>query len=273
MESYYDTPRAQGFPKNTELNMKKDGPWWQHYDLESLRFFCTFTSVGSHLIVEDKHQTDKYMHNFFWIGDSSIDQEALLNYYQQRKKKKYMTLRLEDQAEAQKNVLPLPLPTTITKYFYMTCSLANWKVPLPPAITIEDVAPGDVENLAFLAEEDRPFGEAYAHHNGRRIHAIMKEYPHYQMVQARIDGQIVGHVLWITFGDVAEFDEFYVSPRFQHRGIGTALLYHVKQQAIQSGIQSIFLTTNAADTAYLFYEKMGFKVQGYYHDLRWLFTK
>lgn len=30
------------------------------------------------MIVEDKQQVDKYMHNFFWIRVSKVNQEALL---------------------------------------------------------------------------------------------------------------------------------------------------------------------------------------------------
>ena len=99
---------------------------------------------------------------------------------------------------------------------------------------------------------------------------------------AVIDNQIVGYII-ISITEKTKFnhkfryrkqlniDAMCVDEKYRERGIGTALLNHVKQIAIENNCTDIYLTVNQENiSAIKTYEKFGMKVKNiaYLLDLR-----
>ena len=69
----------------------------------------------------------------------------------------------------------------------------------------------------------------------------------------------VGVVRWV-----------YVHPRYQRRGIGTALMRRIEERARELGLRRLRLVTHGeAYWAIRFYEKLGFKIVGYVERAAW----
>ncbi len=74
-------------------------------------------------------------------------------------------------------------------------------------------------------------------------------------IVATINDQVVG---FAEFEDNGHIDCFYVHHQFQSKGVGSALLKEIEQQAIQKNISKIFAEVSI--TAQPFFLSKGFKV-------------
>lgn len=71
-----------------------------------------------------------------------------------------------------------------------------------------------------------------------------------------IDGQVVG---FAEFEDSGHIDCFYIHHQFQGKGVGSALIKEIEQQALQKNISKIFAEVSI--TAKPFFLKRGFRVK------------
>lgn len=71
----------------------------------------------------------------------------------------------------------------------------------------------------------------------------------------------VGYALALTAGEVTYVPELAVTPAWQRRGIGTALLEEIAERATADGVSEVRLTVRADDdAARAFYRDCGFEV-------------
>jgi N-acetylglutamate synthase-like GNAT family acetyltransferase len=83
---------------------------------------------------------------------------------------------------------------------------------------------------------------------------------------AQVDGQAVGLVRAVYDGSRALIHLLSVSPRFQHRGIGRALVNAVQVELRGRGAPSVSVTVT--DTSAGFWQKQGFEVLPVYLMLK-----
>ncbi|GAB3836349.1 GNAT family N-acetyltransferase [Hymenobacter jeollabukensis] len=74
------------------------------------------------------------------------------------------------------------------------------------------------------------------------------------------DGQLRSVVSLFVDGEVARFRKFATEPAWQGRGIGSALLRHMMQEAAEHGARR--LCCDARQEKAGFYQKFGFGVEG-----------
>ncbi len=86
-----------------------------------------------------------------------------------------------------------------------------------------------------------------------------------------VDEKIVGvAALEIVTNDVGWIRWVYVHPRYQGKGIGTALMKHVEKVARSLGLKRLrLLTHEKAVWAIRFYEKLGFRIVDYIQRIAW----
>ncbi|HHN81744.1 MAG TPA: N-acetyltransferase [Methanomicrobia archaeon] len=72
-------------------------------------------------------------------------------------------------------------------------------------------------------------------------------------------GASLGHLRSWWEGTECLIDEFFVSPRFQGGGIGSALLDHVKRELKKEGVSALVLLTKRDCPAEQFYLRHGFE--------------
>jgi ribosomal protein S18 acetylase RimI-like enzyme len=80
----------------------------------------------------------------------------------------------------------------------------------------------------------------------------------------RHDGHLVGVAALTEESEgVGRMRWVFILPEYQRRGVGTALVLHLEQKAIEAGYRSMKLRTAAgADWAISFYEKLGYRRTG-----------
>ena len=124
-------------------------------------------------------------------------------------------------------------------------------VKLDSAEKIADLVALDIEVDGEAAGEDfctrraQRRGEAY-------LSSVLDRYLCY------IGGEIIGKCELFIHEDCAKIEDLEISPKFERRGYGTALLKAVIEAAIKKGAKLIFLVTDEDDTVKHMYEKIGF---------------
>ena len=82
-----------------------------------------------------------------------------------------------------------------------------------------------------------------------------------EVLVARRRDEVVGHVLFISYGVQWEIKSIAVEPQHQREGIGTALVRSVLQRAELEGCIQVVVGTAAADIGNLrFYQRLGFRM-------------
>jgi len=74
-----------------------------------------------------------------------------------------------------------------------------------------------------------------------------------------IIGAVFGHLKSWYGGDEIYIDELYISPDYQRKGYGIALMDTVEKFAKENSFSSITLLTGVGSPAFSFYEKIGYK--------------
>ena len=125
---------------------------------------------------------------------------------------------------------------------------------------------GDIMSV-MQAAFDPQHGEAW---NEAQCAGILT-LPGSSLVVARVEGRPAGFALVRSVLQEAELLLLAVSPDFQRRSIGAALLAATLKAARADGVERLFLEVRETNSAAQFYEKAGFTVIGkrpnYYRSL------
>lgn len=124
---------------------------------------------------------------------------------------------------------------------------------------------------ASLMEGSKHIDYEFACRSASRKHAVFEMYPAtFSRYVAYLDGIPVGKCEVSRHGAIFCPDSFLVVRGFQRRGIGTAILGRIVEEARAAGGRELFLLTDAEDTARDMYAKAGFQAVGVEHNLLWL---
>jgi GNAT superfamily N-acetyltransferase len=146
---------------------------------------------------------------------------------------------------------------------------------------IRDARAADLEGLAAIRYADRP-----AIHRDRLWDAATRSL---RFLVAEQGGAIVGFGLlvftrpatWSDRSDSATADhvpqmiDLYVAEPFRGRGIGTSMIRHMEQLALQAGHDALFLSVDPVDNprAHALYLRLGYQpLQTEPHHDHWRFT-
>ena len=103
-----------------------------------------------------------------------------------------------------------------------------------------------------------------------RLTAILGDHPHYQIAGAFIDGRLVGVCgAWIATkiwcGRYLEIDNLVVDPELRSGGVGTRLLRHFEQLAVQNDCKIVVLDSYTSNHAsHRLYHRLGFEIWGFH---------
>ena len=135
-------------------------------------------------------------------------------------------------------------------------------------IVIQALDTGDIDAavplLSFLnpSIEERTLRE--------RLTTILHEHPHYHLIGAFTEGQLVGLCgAWIATkiwcGLYLEIDNLVVSPDERSNGIGGALICHLEDYGRQCGCTILVLDSYASNRAsHRLYHRLGFEIWGFH---------
>lgn len=106
----------------------------------------------------------------------------------------------------------------------------------------------EAPTLAALGPADLPdVGRLFRAHTGRPadLDAIGSWLAAWPCSGARLDGALVGYLLCRSFApDLAEIATFLVAPEARDRGVGTALIRHVEDDATARGLHGLIGVTS-----------------------------
>jgi len=133
---------------------------------------------------------------------------------------------------------------------------------------VRPAATADVEAVAQL--EDECLGvDAWSEALVRD--GIEGDLPTITYLVAEVEGDVVGHAVTSSAGDIAELQRIAVDPAYRRRGLASELLAAVEEQAAADGATRLLLEVREDNTtAAEFYEAQGFEEvgrrRGYYRD-------
>lgn len=105
-----------------------------------------------------------------------------------------------------------------------------------------------------------------------RVHlAWFRQYPSFRVFVAEVQGEVVGTYELLIMDNLAKrgrksgvVEDVAVSPRFERRGIGRAMMLHAQQECRQAGCYKLVLSSGLKRTgAHDFYHAAGFEKHGY----------
>ena len=99
----------------------------------------------------------------------------------------------------------------------------------------------------FCVRRDRRRGEVYLSNSSIESYICYYE------------GEPAGNCDLFLYDGMAKIEDFTVLPRYQRRGLGTAILKHLIGAAFSKGARIIYLTTDEDDTPKELYMKLGFE--------------
>ena len=145
-----------------------------------------------------------------------------------------------------------------------------------PAETVEDIEIARIlfsEYLVFLKSEfceyaDRPWFVRYYEDFGKEMDNLPGRFagPQGSILLAGYNGQSAGCVALGKLSDnICEMERLFVRPRYQRKGIGTALCKTLMKQAIKTGYAKMRLAT-ALEPPMVLYNSLGFKKIAPYRD-------
>lgn len=116
-------------------------------------------------------------------------------------------------------------------------------------------------------ESDTPFTEE----EGQAHFAVFDQYPNYHLFVALVDSSIVGTFALLIMDNLAKrgrrsgvVEDVAVSPDWQGRGIGRAMMEHAAQECSRANCYKFSLSSNLRrEEAHRFYEALGFERHGY----------
>ncbi|MBI5104411.1 MAG: GNAT family N-acetyltransferase [Solirubrobacterales bacterium] len=132
---------------------------------------------------------------------------------------------------------------------------ARWPAPAVVDVAVHTGPRAELRRLFALAEDSARALDAYLEAG--------------QVLVAREDGRVVGHLQLMETGDPAEaaVNSMAVAPEHQGRGVGRTLLVAAIERAREQGRRRLVVATAAADTGNLrFYQRLGFRLRAVERD-------
>ena len=139
-------------------------------------------------------------------------------------------------------------------------------------ILIREAREQDIAGILALYREAGIEAEPGFTPQEARVHmAVFLEYPSFRVFVAELQGEVVGTYELLIMDNLAKrgrrsgvVEDVAVSPRFQGRGVGRAMMLHAHQQCRQAGCYKLVLSSGLKRTgAHDFYDAMGFARHGY----------
>lgn len=134
--------------------------------------------------------------------------------------------------------------------------------------TIRNLSPADLEHAAVLLHSLNP--EMPADLARERLHTVLADHPHYQLVGAFIAGKLVGlSGAWIATkiwcGRYLEIDNLVVDPDFRSAGIGSRLIRHLEALGRELDCKILSLDSYTSNHAsHRLYHRLGFEIWGFH---------
>ena len=131
------------------------------------------------------------------------------------------------------------------------------------------------EDVARILELYREAGieaeRAFTPEEARAHLKVFRQYPNYRIFVAEIDGEIVGTYELLIMDNLAKqgrksgvVEDVAVSPQHHGKGIGRAMMLHVREQCKAAGCYKFVLSSGLKRTgAHDFYDALGFERHGY----------
>lgn len=139
-------------------------------------------------------------------------------------------------------------------------------------MVIREARVGDLAAiLRIYAEAGIGGGANFAEDEARRHFEVFQRYPYFHIFVAVVDNVVAGTYELLIMDNLAKqgrksgvVEDVAVDPKFQHRGIGRAMMEHAREQCRQSQCYKLVLSSNInRHEAHRFYEGMGFRRHGY----------
>jgi len=139
-------------------------------------------------------------------------------------------------------------------------------------IVIREARDRDVARILELYREAGIEAEpGFTPQEAREQLALFLRYPSFRVFVAEVEGEVLGTFELLIMDNLAKrgrrsgvVEDVAVSPRWQGRGIGRAMMLHARQQCRQAGCYKLVLSSGLKRTgAHDFYDAMGFEQHGY----------
>ena len=103
-----------------------------------------------------------------------------------------------------------------------------------------------------------------------RLHTLLADHPHYEIIGAFADGKLVGVAgAWIATkiwcGRYLEIDNLVVDPGQRSAGIGSRLIRHLEALALERDCKIVVLDSYTANRpSHRLYHRLGFEIWGFH---------
>jgi GNAT superfamily N-acetyltransferase len=140
------------------------------------------------------------------------------------------------------------------------------------AVTVREANAVDLPAvLRLYAQPDLDDGQTLSLEEARAIFDRFSWYPNYRLFVASIEGGIVGTYALLIMDNLAHrgaksaiVEDVVVLKSARSQGVGTAMMRHAMQRAMQADCYKLTLSSNQKrDAAHAFYESIGFVRHGF----------
>lgn len=146
------------------------------------------------------------------------------------------------------------------QYVFTPAKPPEW--PLKAECEIRKIAdPGMVEDLVYLdkTQYSGACGEDFCIRRARYRGKVYLSNTSIESYICYYEGEPAGNCDLFLHGGTAKIEDFTVLPKYQRKGLGTAILKHLIGTAFAKGARVIYLTTDEEDTPKEMYLKLGFE--------------
>ena len=134
--------------------------------------------------------------------------------------------------------------------------------------TIRNLTSADLEHAAILLHTLNP--EMPSDLARERLHTVLADHPHYQLVGAFLGGKLVGvSGAWIATkiwcGKYLEIDNLVVDADYRSAGIGSQLIRHLEALGRELDCKILCLDSYTSNHAsHRLYHRLGFEIWGFH---------